>query len=347
MIHRPFDALTHRVFQTHTLLHHLLLLSSMISRPVAYMCLALSMVLVGSYVALSKPLAATFPIFLLAWLRFGIGVVAMPHWLRKTPDEPPMTTQTRGLLFLQSLFGNFLFTICMISGVSLTSATSAGVIMASIPACVAVMSWLFLREKIATRTWIAVVCAVLGIALFSISKAQHPELGDGGGGSGAAGDKARLEWLGYALLVAASLCEAAYSVIGKKLTGALGPKRITSLINLWGFALATPFGLYYAAQFDFAAVPGKIWLLLLFYALAACMWTVWLWMTGLKVVPAAQGGVFTVLLPVSAALFGVLVLGEHFTTMQLVAFGIALASVVLATLPSRGATAARQVGGGH
>ena len=146
MIHRPFDALTHRVFQTHTLLHHLLLLSSMISRPVAYMCLALSMVLVGSYVALSKPLAATFPIFLLAWLRFGIGVVAMPHWLRKTPDEPPMTTQTRGLLFLQSLFGNFLFTICMISGVSLTSATSAGVIMASIPACVAVMSWLFLRE---------------------------------------------------------------------------------------------------------------------------------------------------------------------------------------------------------
>ena len=81
MIHRLFDALTHRVFQTHTLLHHLLL-SSMISRPVAYMCLALSMVLVGSYVALSKPLAATFPIFLLAWLRFGIGVVAMPHWLR-------------------------------------------------------------------------------------------------------------------------------------------------------------------------------------------------------------------------------------------------------------------------
>ena len=77
------------------------------------------------------------------------------------------------------------------------------------------------------------------------------------------------------------------------------------------------------------------------------MWTVWLWMTGLKVVPAAQGGVFTVLLPVSAALFGVLVLGEHFTTMQLVAFGIALASVVLATLPSRSPTAARQVGGGH
>ena len=78
-------------------------------------------------------------------------------------------------------------------------------------------------------------------------------------------------------------------------------------------------------------------MLLLFYALAASVWTVWLWMTGLKAVPAAQGGVFSVMLPVSAALVGVLFLGEALTDMQLVAFAIALASVLLATLPSRAA----------
>jgi hypothetical protein len=54
------------------------------------------MSLVGSYVALSKPLAAAIPVFLLAWLRFGIGGLAMLHWLRKPADEPPMTAQTRG-----------------------------------------------------------------------------------------------------------------------------------------------------------------------------------------------------------------------------------------------------------
>ena len=42
-------------------------------RLLAYACLALSMSLVGSYVALSKPLVAAIPVFLLAWLRFGIG----------------------------------------------------------------------------------------------------------------------------------------------------------------------------------------------------------------------------------------------------------------------------------
>ena len=83
---------------------------------------------------------------------------------------------------------------------------------------------------------------------------------------------------------------------------------------------------------------------MVFYALAASMWTVWLWMTGLKSVPAAQGGIFTVMLPVSAALVGVLVLGEQLTGIQMLALGIALASVLLATIPSR---AAAQVGRGQ
>ena len=141
---------------------------------------------------------------------------------------------------------------------------------------------------------------------------------------------------GNLLVFGAVLCEAAYAVIGKKLTGALGPKRITALINLWGFALMTPMGLYYALRFEFGAVSLGLWTLLLFYALAASVWTVWLWMTGLKTVPAALGGVFTVMLPISAALVGVLVLGETVSALQMLAFAIALLGVVLATLPSKG-----------
>ena len=290
------------------------------------------MALVGSYVALSKPLAAVLPVFLLAWMRFGIGGIAMLHWLKKPADEPPLTPQTKRLLFLESFLGNFLFTICMIYGVSMTDAVSAGVPMAAIPAAVALMGWAFLGEKVAPRTWAAVTCAVVGIALFSLSKPEHAAHMDK---ALDAKNTQNMAWLGQWLLVGAVICEAAYTVIGKKLTGSLGPKRITSLINLWGFALATPFGLYLALDFDFAAVGWGTWALLLFYALAACMWTVWLWMTGLRAVPAAQGGVFTVLLPVSAALVGVLALGESLTGMQLFAFAIALASVLLATLPSR------------
>ena len=51
----------------------------------AYAALAASMALVGSYVGLSKLLVAVFPVFLLAWLRFGIAAVAMAHWVPARP----------------------------------------------------------------------------------------------------------------------------------------------------------------------------------------------------------------------------------------------------------------------
>src|SRR5690606_11187605 len=123
------------------------------NRLVAYGCLALSMSLVGSYVALSKPLAMIFPVLLLAWLRFGIGGVAMLRWLRKPASEPALSWQTKRLIFLESFLGNFLFTICMIFGVSMTTAVSAGVIMSAIPAVVALMSRVFLKEAISQRVW--------------------------------------------------------------------------------------------------------------------------------------------------------------------------------------------------
>src|SRR5665647_1523615 len=107
---------------------------SVMNRIVAYACLALSMALVGSYVALSKPLVAVLPVLLLAWLRFGIGGLAILHWLKKPATEAPLTSRIKKLLFLESFLGNFLFTLCMLYGVSLTSAVSAGIIMATIPA---------------------------------------------------------------------------------------------------------------------------------------------------------------------------------------------------------------------
>jgi drug/metabolite transporter (DMT)-like permease len=292
-------------------------------RLLASACLALSMSLVGSYVALSKVLVAAIPVFLLAWLRFGIGGLAMLHWLRKPANEPPLVARTRVLLFLESFLGNFLFSICMLYGVSLTSAVSAGVIMAAIPAVVALLSWAFLRERIAGRTWVAVACAAAGIGILAVGKASAPSR---------AGEHA---WLGNLLVFGAVVCEASYAVIGKKLTGTLGPKRITALINLWGFVLVTPLAAWSALHFGFAAVAPRTWLLLLFYSLAASVWTVWLWMTGLKGVPAAQAGVFTVMLPVSAALVGVFALGEPLTGTQVPAFALALAGVVLATVRPR------------
>ena len=291
----------------------------------AYLSLAASMALVGSYVGLSRLLVAAFPVLLLAWLRFGIAAVAMVHWVRRRPTETPLSAHDRWLLFWESFLGNFLFSICMLYGVQATSALAAGVVMAAIPAAVAILSRLFLHERIVPRVQAAIACAAAGIVLLAFVKAPD------------SADAAPAPWWGHALLLGAVLCEASYVVIGKRLTRQVSPRRISALINLWGLVLVTPFGVWQALSFDFGAVPAATWTLLVFYAIAASMVTVWLWMQGLRHVPSSRAGVFTVMLPVSAALVGIVVLGEAFTRMHVLAFALALAGLLLATWPERAA----------
>src|SRR2546421_676390 len=192
--------------------------------------------------------------------------------------------------------------------------------MALVGIYVGLLSRLFLHERIGARTALGIAFAVGGIAVVSL--VRHD--GDAGG-----------SLAGNLLLVGAVFCEASYVVIGKRLTGQVSARRISALVNLWGLALVTPLGAWQAATYAFSAVPAASWGLLLFYALAASMWTVWLWMTGLRHVPASSAGVFTVMLPVSAAAVGVLLLGERFSAVQAGAYGLALAGVVLATWPAR------------
>jgi drug/metabolite transporter (DMT)-like permease len=289
----------------------------------AYAALAASMVLVGSYVGLSRLLVAVFPVLLLAWLRFGIAAVAMARWVRRTPSESPLSPRDRRLLFWESFLGNFGFSICMLYGVAATSALAAGIVMSALPATVALLSRVVLGERIRVRMAIAIGCAVVGIGWLAwlrdpvdATNAAAPPL-----------------W-GYALLVGAVLCEASYVVIGKRLTAQVSPRRISALINLWGLALVTPLGVWQALRFDFGAVAPSSWALLVFYALAASVVSVWLWMRGLRQVPSSQAGMFAVLLPITAAAVGVLLLGEPFGGGHAAAFSLALAGLLLAAWPS-------------
>ncbi len=282
----------------------------------AYALLASSTSLVGLYVGMSKLLVLVFPVFLLAGLRFAIAAGLMLPWLRKPADEAPLDTRSRALLFLESFLGNFLFSICMLYGLRQSSALAAGVIMAGIPAAVALLSWGFLREQISRRVLAGIALAVGGIALVA-TQAR---------GSGESTS------LGIALLVAAVFCEASYVVIGKRLTANLSPRRLGALINLWGLALVAPLAVWQGLSFEFSAVAPSVWGLLVFYAAAASVISVWLWMSGLRQIPANRAGVFMVFFPIATGWVGV-ALGESLTAVHLVAYGLALAGVVLATWP--------------
>ncbi len=319
-------------------------------RLTGYLLLAAGMSLVGSYVALSKPLTAAIPVFLLAWLRFAIAAVAMLPWLRPAAGDAPLSGPLLRELFLQSLFGNFLFSIFMLHGVALSSATASGVILATLPAVVALLSWLLLRERPTLRVVLAVSVAVAGILALGLGGDSGGGAGTGTGagadaGAGAGADASKTgsspaplsgpPWLGSLLLIACVICEAIYVILGKRLTASLSARRISALINLCGLALMTPLGLWQARSFDFATLSAGHWALLLFYALAASMVSTWLWLSGLKHVPAHHSGVFTIALPVAASAVGIAFFGERFTVVEAFAFGCAALGIALLAWPAR------------
>ena len=282
----------------------------------AYLLLTASMTLVGAYVALSKPLVALIPVTALALLRFGIASVAMLPWTFADRGEAPLTGREHRQLFLMSFLGNFLFSILMLSGIALTTATAAGVILATLPAVVALLSRIVLGERLTPRVLIAIVLAVGGIVLLQAAKASESV------------NSARA-LLGNLLIFGAVICEASYVILAKRLSATRTPLRVSALINVWGLVLVAPFGLYALRSYDLSMLSANHWALLVFYSLSASLFAVWMWVAGLKHVPASHAGVFTVALPIAASAIGVAVLGESFTLVHAAALGCAAAGIVL------------------
>lgn len=292
------------------------------------------MALVGTYVALSRPLTAALPIWLLAWLRFGIAALAMLPWLLPART---LFADWRTLVPM-SFFGNFLFTAFMLNGVAMTSAATAGTILATLPAVVALLGWLLLRERLRPAQWLAVALAIAGVAVLALyGPASGGTVGASASPRGTPGAGAASHPLLGALLVFACVCcEAIYVVLGKRLTGRMSPMRISAAINLVGLVLMTPAGLAQARGFDFGTVDAGTWALLVFYALSASVFSTWLWLSGLRRIPASESGVFTIAMPLAASLVGVAWLGEAFGAAHAMALGLAAAGILLIARPESG-----------
>lgn len=282
----------------------------------SYVYLALAMMLVGANIGFGKAVIAVVPVLVFALLRFVIAVIVMaPQFFKAAPRLARHEWLT---LFGQAFFGTFLFTLCMLYGVQHTTATAAGVITSTLPAAVAILSRLILKEKLQARTLASILLAIAGIAVLNLSK-------------GDSGDSGATPLVGNLFIIAAVLCEATYVVLSKRLTQTLSPLRITAYSHLFGLLLMLPIGLTAALSFDFSTVTASMWLLIIWYAVAASVIVFWLWLTGTKHVQANVAGIFTALMPLAAAFIGVVFLHEslswaHFVALALVLTGIAVAS---------------------
>jgi drug/metabolite transporter (DMT)-like permease len=288
-----------------------------------------AMLLVGSNVGIGKSIVASVPVPLLALLRFVIALAVLWPLLRVSK----MKRVARGEwinLFLQALFGTFGFTLLMLNGVARTSAVAAGVITSTIPAVVALFAWVFLKEKPGGRAWASIALAIAGVLVINVAQSGVSDAGS---------------LSGNLMVLGAVCCESLYVILSRRLTQTLPAIDICAYTHTIGLLLMLPLGATSFVGFEWHSVSWSTWALVIWYGLSASIFSFWLWMKGIRHVDGSLAGVFSAVLPIAAALYGIAFLGERPTIAHGIALTCVVVGIALASLKARDAeTVSRESG---
>ncbi|NEJ82945.1 EamA family transporter, partial [Rhizobium leguminosarum] len=257
-----------------------------------YVYLALAMLTVGSTVIASKLIASGLPPFSATALRFAIAFPVLLLLMWATGARlPKLSRQDRLILVIQAGAGSVGYTTLLISGLSLTSAADAGVIIGTLPVVSAAISILLLRERPQRALLLAVALATSGV----LSIAFTP---DAAGGSLA----------GNALIFCAVVCEGLFILLNKKLKTEVAPLALSTLMAGIGFIVAAIPAIFEAPFAD--GISASAVAAVVYYALVPTVGGFLLWYAGAERVSGTEAALFTALAPVSAVMLAFIILGE-------------------------------------
>ncbi|MEZ6196840.1 MAG: DMT family transporter [Planctomycetota bacterium] len=237
------------------------------------------------------------PVFLLlAWRRWGRGVM--------------LPVRDLAFIFWLSLLGITFNQVLFIRGLSLSTATNAGLLMPIIPSATYGFALLLGRESFRLRRVGGLVAATAGIAALFLER-----------GADVGGDT----WRGDLMMVGNTFCYALYIVQAKPLLARVPPLVFTFWVFFFG-ALCIP-ALAGDAPFVPESASPRSWLALLWIVAFPSIIAYLLNLYALKRIEASIVGVFVCLQPLVSLAGAHLVLGEPlrpiiFVTAPLVLLGV-------------------------
>jgi drug/metabolite transporter (DMT)-like permease len=264
--------------------------------------------LAGTSVIAARLLTPSLGTFTITAASLGIALVGMLPlvWRRLGPSLAHLSRRQALALVFQAVCGIFLFRMFLIQGLLRTSAGEAGILTGATPAFTALLAAVALREPLRPRRALGIASTVAGIlclqGLFSP-------------GSGLSGQHA---W-GNGLVLCAALCESSFNVISRysSLNSAsdpgqsLSPDVQTWMVAALAFCLCLP-----PAWLDEAPLPALValgtgeWLALVWYGLFVTALAFILFYAGIRRCPASTAAVFSGMMPFTALVLSIWVLGE-------------------------------------
>lgn len=284
---------------------------------------SLAMVLVGSTVVASKVIGEDIEPFLATVLRHALALPVFFGLMRWRGQRLPRVDRRDAVLLLvQAAAGSVGYSVLLILGVTLASASDAGIVAGTLPAAAALFSALLLGERPGLRLVVAIVLATLGVMAVAFTP------GADAGAGGAAGVQ-RLA--GIALVLAAVVCEAVFILANKRLSRPIPALALSTLMSAGGLLLSLLPAAWLAVRCNgTSALTAPALLGVVYYAWVPTVGGFLLWYAGSARTSGVRASLATVWLPVSALALSVGLLGESVRAWQWAGLGCVLAAMVLA-----------------
>jgi len=292
-------------------------------RPVYLTLAAVTMIWGGTFVA-GRFLAGSLSPLFAASLRFLLASAALLGflWLARIPLARPTSRQWLQLLLL-GFFGIFFYNLCFFYGLHYINASRASLIVVLNPAVFGLASWLFFKERLSALKILGILVCMGGASLVIVS-----------GSHGGLQNSAQA-WIGDLLIFGCVLSWAVYSLFSRHLTRALGPLT-TVTYSIWlGTAmlwLVTWLRGEVSVEVISGLNPSQLLGLVYLGGLGSALAYIWYY-DGIQRIGATRAGVFIGLNPLTAVIFGALLLGEQLTVIMGLGGGLILAGIYLCNRP--------------
>ena len=303
------------------------------SRTTAMLMLVASMAMTGANVPIAKRLLPEFAPEQLLLLRFALAsVVLLP--LSAFESGPPLGSLSKrqwGVIAILAAVGSVLFTSFILAGVQRTSGASAGIILAALPAVVALIGCA-LGERLRRGELAMIALAVAGIALVQANPSASPS--GSPASSPFAGSEAAIPdaLAGNLLILMAVLCEATFVVAARRISADVPPLRLSLAVAMVSLAMCIAPAWLAQGGAPLGGVGIGTWALFGWYTLTASALCTVLWYLGVGRVETWAAGLATAAVPVSALAVSALWLGETISLVQLLGAGLIVAAITAGTL---------------
>ena len=280
----------------------------------AHLLLLAAVIIWGwTFVATKILLAEIGPLEIFA-LRLAIGLPCLGLLLVVRRTRLEFTRDdTQPLVIGAAVFT--LHFLIQIGGLVTTTATNTGWIIAITPLVMAVLSFLFLRERLGSSALLGIPIAMLGV-LVLVSQ-------------GALGQLGAVQTTGDWLIVASTVTWSIYTVVTRGLTRRRNPLAVTFAILLCAAAFTAPLVVTTGDLSQAGSLTLRAWMALLYLAVAGTALAQAFWQVGVAKIGASRAGLYLYLEPLATLALAVPMLGEPFGWFTVIGGGLVLAGVYL------------------